>query len=90
MTMTTYPQGGPIQSDSMAKVQKTCLVCLCHFWPSSNFKPVHKPSFVHLITWPSNEYDWDIGGLTIGSRRVPSNKTSWEPFGDHLLPQISR
>ena len=50
MTMITYPQGGPRPSDSMAKVQKTCLVCLSHSQPSSCFQPVHKPDCVHLFT----------------------------------------
>ena len=86
--MNTYPQGGPKQSNSMAKVQKTCLVWLSHFQPSSCFQPVHKPGFVHLITWPSNGYDWDAGGLSL--RCVVSNKTSYKSFGGHLLSQISR
>jgi len=89
MIMITHPQGGPRQSNSMAKVQKTCLVCLSHFQPSSCFQPVHKPGFEHHVTWLSNGYDWVTGGLSLSLRCALSNKTNCKSFGGRLIPQIS-
>jgi len=50
MSMIIRRQGGPMESNFMGKVQEISLAYQDSFQPTLNFRPVHKPGFVHIIS----------------------------------------
>jgi len=49
MSMIISPQGDPRESNFMGKFQEISLACQGTFKSNPDFRPVHKPGFVHII-----------------------------------------
>ena len=89
MSMISSPQEGPKGSSFIGKMQEINQTCQENILFTHGFRSVHKPGFVHVISWPSSRHEWVAGGLNLSSGHALSNKTNCRSFGGRLPPQIS-
>lgn len=89
MSMISSPQEGPKGSSLIGRLQEITQTCQENILFTHGFRSVHKPGFVHVISWPSSRHERVAGGLTVSSGHALSNKTNCRSFGGRLPPQIS-